>query len=721
MYLHPIFILKAELGCREARDMLMKTLLFRRSPIVILLLLSFVVKAENVTLTFNFDWTKGRITVNDVEVPSSTSKIEVASWTYPSIKVYPKNENYTLQWVYWCQNGSIYPKTEETGRFLEKTESETNIRYFECNSLGFASDYIFDIILMHEDFNPDFTIVEGGDKEHYYKIYSDRNEAMFNGCKGYETETFVVPQKVVYNNVEYDVIGVADTENMQTNAPAHLVLQEGIIFMDGSFTGASHLKSVSFPSSLIRIGGDFIGTSISEIEFPEGLVYIATSAFRNTQLEEVTLPQGLRYLGGYSFDIPSLKKISIPPLVSTLATSWNPQTIEEVTIEDGDKIFKGEAWCARKMIIGRHCYKYLDWKEDVNGHIGGLMDNYDILEEVVFTSEPAMVGILSEVTYGGNHYHAGRIRGRAEIMTIACDAKEIPRYAISRSYYSNSCPVVPRLKELYITGVVEKIGIGAFLGCKHLEKVVLPEGMKEIGDNAFYGCTSLKSITIPSTVVKIAGNAFGQCTSLEEIIFLPGEEELEITNGVFDSCPLKRIYQGRKTKSSIQASSATRSASTAYIPQFSNNPTLEVIEIGENIAEINNYEYAFNSVLDTIICYNPVPPTVGKGAFARVSRDSTVLVVPEGSEEHYKAAAIWTEFINLASDVEEIVFDESMVSISYSDGVLHIVNCQGVEVAVSNVNGTVEYVGCPEVNLQLTLSHGLYIVKVGDKAIKVLI
>lgn len=702
------------------RDMLMKTLLFRRSPIVILLLLNFVVKAENVTLTFNFDWTKGRITVNDVEVPSSTSKIEVASWTYPNVKVYP-NEGYILTWVYWGQENSVYLKEDQTFRFHLKYDSDTGVPCYECTSLGAWNDCVFDIILMPVDFNPDFTIVEGGDKEHYYKIYSDRNEAMFNGCKGYETETFVVPQKVVYNNVEYDIIGVADTENMQTNAPAHLVLQEGIIFMNGSFEGASHLKSVSFPSSLKQIGGDFIGTSISEIEFPEGLVYIATSAFRNTQLEEVTLPQGLRYLGGYSFDIPSLKRISIPSSVSTLNDSWNPRTIEEVVIENGEEPFVGEAWCARKMIIGRHCYKYLDWKEDVNGRIGGLVDSYDILEEVVFTSEPAMVGILSEVTYGGNNNHTGRIRGRAEIMTIACDAKEIPRYAISRSYYSSYCPVVPQLKELYITGVVEKIGIGAFLGCKHLEKVVLPEGMKEIGDNAFYGCTSLKSITIPSTVVKIAGNAFGQCTSLEEIIFLPGEEELEITNGVFDSCPLKRIYQGRKTKSSIQASSATRSASTAYIPQFSNNPTLEVIEIGENIAEINNYEYAFNSALDTIICYNPVPPTVGKGAFARVSRDSTVLVVPEGSEEHYKAAATWTEFINLASDVEEIVFDESMVSISYSDGVLHIVSCQGVEVAVSNMNGTVEYVGCPEENLQLTLSHGLYVVKVGDKAIKVLI
>ena len=698
--------------------MLMKTLLFRRSPIVILLLLSFVVKAENVTLTFNFDWTKGRITVNDVEVPSSTSRIEVTSQTYPNVKVYP-NEEYALVWVYWGQENSIHPKEDHTMRFYPQYE-ETGVLYYECASLGAWVDCVFDIILMPVDFNPDFTIIECEGKEHYYKIYSDKNEAMFDGCKGYEMDTFVVPQKVVYDNVEYDIVGVADTKNMRVNSPKHLILQEGIIFMDGSCKGASHLKSVSFPSSLKRIGGDFIGTSISEVEFPEGLLLIDGGAFQDTKLVEVVLPQSLRILGNGAFDCPTLKKINIPPLVSSLTTTWNPKTIEEVVIENGEEPFVGDAQCARKMVIGRHCYRYLDKDEDVNGDIGGLSDQNEMLEEVVFTSESAMVGILSEIC-SDNLYHQYRIRSKAEIMTIACDAKEIPRYAVSRSYNSYYYPLEPQLKELYITGVVEKIGIGAFLGCEHLEKVVLPEGMKEIGDNAFYGCTSLKSITIPSTVVKIAGNAFGQCTSLEEIIFLPGEEELEITNGVFDSCPLKRIYQGRKTKSSILGSSATRSASAVYLPQFSNNPTLEVIEIGENVTEINNYEYAFNSVLDTIICYNPVPPTVGKGAFARVSRDSTVLVVPEGSEEHYKAAATWTEFINLASDVEEIVFDESMVSISYSDGVLHIANCQGVEVAVSNMNGTVEYVGCPEENLQLTLPHGLYVVKVGDKAIKVLI
>lgn len=701
--------------------MLMKTLLFRRSPIVILLLLNFVVKAENVTLTLNFDITKGRVTVNDVEVASSTSEIEIQSMTYPNIKVYP-NEGYRFKWTYYYQFNSPWPKDDLTWRFAERYDSEADRLYYECKSFCFAADWIFDIILMPEDFNPDFTIVEDDSKEHYYRIYSDKNEALFNGCKGYETETFVVPQKVVYDNVEYDIIGVANSQNMQTNAPEHLILQEGIIFMDGSFRGASHLKSVSFPSSLRKIGGNFIETGLTKVEFPEGLLYIAGSAFMGTSLEEVSLPQGLKVLGGNSFNCPTLKKLSIPASVTQLEESWNPETIEEVVIENGEEPFIGYAWCAKKMVVGRHCYRYLDKDEDVNGDIGGLSDHleHEILEEVVFTSEAAMVGILSEIC-SDNLNHLYRIRSKAEIMTIACEAKEIPRYAVSRSYNSYYYPLVPQLKELYITGVVEKIGIGAFLGCEHLEKVVLPEGMKEIGDNAFYGCTSLKSITIPSTVVKIAGNAFGQCTSLEEIIFLPGEEELEITNGVFDSCPLKRIYQGRKTKSSILGSSATRSASAVYLPQFSNNPTLEVIEIGENVTEINNYEYAFNSVLDTIICYNPVPPTVGKGAFARVSRDSTVLVVPEGSEEHYKAAATWTEFINLASDVEEIVFDESMASISYSDGVLHIVNCQGVEVTVSNVIGTVEYVGCPEENLQLTLSHGLYVVKVGDKAIKVLI
>lgn len=52
---------------------------------------------------------------------------------------------------------------------------------------------------------------------------------------------------------------------------------------------------------------------------------------------------------------------------------------------------------------------------------------------------------------------------------------------------------------------------GAFLNCKNLEEVILPEGLKEIGAYAFSGCSNLSKVTIPTTVERIGKSAFEKC------------------------------------------------------------------------------------------------------------------------------------------------------------------------------------------------------------------
>ena len=61
----------------------------------------------------------------------------------------------------------------------------------------------------------------------------------------------------------------------------------------------------------------------------------------------------------------------------------------------------------------------------------------------------------------------------------------------------------------------------AFIGCKSLRSIVIPDSVTSIGDSAFFGCWFLCSLVIPDGVTSIGDWAFGDCLSLSSIV-IPG-------------------------------------------------------------------------------------------------------------------------------------------------------------------------------------------------------
>lgn len=61
---------------------------------------------------------------------------------------------------------------------------------------------------------------------------------------------------------------------------------------------------------------------------------------------------------------------------------------------------------------------------------------------------------------------------------------------------------------------VKTIGKSAFVWCKSLTSVKIPDSVTTIGHNAFWFCESLTSIKIPENVTTINGGAFAACGSL---------------------------------------------------------------------------------------------------------------------------------------------------------------------------------------------------------------
>lgn len=81
---------------------------------------------------------------------------------------------------------------------------------------------------------------------------------------------------------------------------------------------------------------------------------------------------------------------------------------------------------------------------------------------------------------------------------------------------------------------VVEIGREAFLGCKNITGISIPDSVKTIGWYAFSGCTGLTEITIPDSVTEMDWFAFSGCTGLETVTI--GSGVTDISAGAFSGC-----------------------------------------------------------------------------------------------------------------------------------------------------------------------------------------
>ena len=447
-----------------------------------------------------------------------------------------------------------------------------------------------------------------------------------------------------------------------------------------AFYNSKNVKNLILPNTLATIGEEmFYQSKLKTVVIPANVTTIGGSAFKNcSSLATVTFEQGSQlktiaggyFSGGSSYygafsNCTALTSIEIPASVETIeATAFKGcSKLATVTFEEGSQL---------KTIAGGY---YSDSK--FNYYYGVFSDC-----PITFIEIPASVETIE----------AAAFKGCSKLATVTFE-KDSQLKTIGGGYsYSNyygafsDCPIT----SIEIPASVTTIGTSAFANCSSLATVTFEKGsqLKTIAggyySGTFYGCTALTSIEIPASVETIEAAAFKGCSCLATVTFEKGSQLKTIGGGysestfssyygAFSDCTALTTIEIPASVETIEAAAFKGCSSLATVT-FEQGSQLKTIAGGYYFyVSYRNYygafcqlknlmtvdmsactqvetigEYAFyeDSKLRLFKIGTETPPTCGISAFYGINLYS-VLKVPSGCADAYKAKSGWREFASI--------------------------------------------------------------------------
>ena len=217
---------------------------------------------------------------------------------------------------------------------------------------------------------------------------------------------------------------------------------------------------------------------------------------------------------------------------------------------------------------------------------------------------------------------------------------------------------------------ITSIGESAFLGCRGMTELTLPNSVTSIGGNAFEGCNGLTELILPNSVTSIGNAAFVDCSGLTELI-LPNSVT-SIGDSAFEGCSglTELILPSSVTSIGDYAFYGCSGLTELTLPNgvrsigdsaFSGCSGLTELTLPNGVTSIGESAFKNCSGLSKITSLAEIPPVCGREVFDGVNKTNCKLIVPIVSVIAYKQAEVWNEFSNIKgfSGVEVTVADKT--------------------------------------------------------------
>lgn len=190
-----------------------------------------------------------------------------------------------------------------------------------------------------------------------------------------------------------------------------------------------------------------------------------------------------------------------------------------------------------------------------------------------------------------------------ELVYERVDAATVKVTKNDSSNVSGSVVIPPTIAYNGNSYSVVSIGDSAFLYCRNLTSITLPNSVTSIGKDAFYYCDGLTSITLPNSVTSIGETAFSHCSGL-----------------TFVSIPNSVTSIGKSA--------------------FFHCSGLTSITIPSSVISIATYAFRSCTGLAHVKCLATNSPSLGSNVFNNTPSTRS-LTVPCGSSDTYRSNSAW--------------------------------------------------------------------------------
>ena len=399
----------------------------------------------------------------------------------------------------------------------------------------------------------------------------------------------------------------------------------------------TNVTSVVIPNTITAIGKEaFFACHLLSVTIPSSVTSIGDYAFCNCTLPSVTIPTSVTSIGNYAFSMCNLSSITIPNSITSISNNVFADCIslQQVTIPNsvtsiGNCAFQNCTSLSSFTIPGsvssigfNAFYNTAFYNNESNWDNGLYKDNCFI---------EAAVGISGVYTIkDGTRLIADKAFVYCKLITsvvIPNSVKVIGKGAFSR---------ISSLESVIIPNGVEFLADEVFSGCTSLTSVTLPESIISIGKNAFNLCTSLTSISLPNSIADIGTYAFSDCTSLAKIA-IPDKIK-SIQEYTFASCE------------SLTYVCIPNSVTDIKVGAFTRCSALTSITIPSSVTNIDDGAFYWCDALDSVTCYAITPPILHRLAFQNYN---ATLYVPAESVKTYKATDQWKNFTQILPIAEK--------------------------------------------------------------------
>ena len=354
----------------------------------------------------------------------------------------------------------------------------------------------------------------------------------------------VIPEKVTYNGVTYEVIaiggmfwglGLFDASTNVVEVATSVTIPKTIRFIWNFAFRCSTLENiyvseenpyftsqdgVLFTKSLYTLIQYPSSNKRTSYTMPDQVVFVAHYAFERCQhLETLVIGSNVSGVGIPNWGSGYFDKASNGVIVNVVNGGWQ-------------RIYN--SLCGeKKLLINENNPNYFTDGIAIYG-IGETCWLMCILDTSITTIEiPATVYYIDSTSTTATILHECL---QLESISVADGNPWFSSHnGILYNKKMTEIICVPlAIKEVVIPNSITSIERSTFSGCSSLTTITIPNSVISIGNNAFFNCSSLTTITIPNSVISIGNSAFYACRSLTNII-IP-DSVTSIGDGAFLNC-----------------------------------------------------------------------------------------------------------------------------------------------------------------------------------------